>query len=156
MCSKVGGCGAGSPQERWLRADLASNVASCTIAFMHEPRFSSGTIHGNNTEMQAFWQALYDYNADLILSGSEHVYERFAPQTPTGTADAVRGVRQITVGTGGRSHYGFKSQVLATSQVRNADTFGVLDVTLRAGAYDWRFVPEAGKVFTDTGTAACH
>jgi hypothetical protein len=156
MCSKVGGCQAGSTEERWLRADLASSVAGCTLAVMHEPRFSSGNIHGSSTEWQPFWQALYDYNADLILSASEHVYERFAPQTPTGVADPVRGIRQITVGTGGRSHYGFGSQVLPTSQVRNADTFGVLDVTLRNGAYDFRFVPEAGRTFTDSGTANCH
>jgi hypothetical protein len=156
MCSKVGGCDDGDPQEQWLQADLASNVAVCTMAVIHEPRFSSGTIHGNNAEMQAFWQTLYDHNADLVLSASEHVYERFGPQTPTGAADAARGIRQITVGTGGRSHYGFRSQPVANSQVRNNDAFGILDVTLKNGAYDWRFVPEAGKTFTDTGTAACH
>jgi len=156
MCSKVGGCGAGSPQEQWLRADLAANPAVCTLAYWHDVRFSSGNIHGSNTAYQAFWQALYDYNAELILGSHEHVYERFGPQTPGGVADALRGIRQITVGTGGRSHYGFRTSILANSQIRNADTFGVLDLTLRPGVYDWRFVPEAGKTFTDTGSTVCH
>ena len=155
-CGEVGGCGAGSTQERWLRTDLASSVASCTLAYWHDPRFSSGNVHGGNSAYQAFWQALYDFNAEVVLAGHEHVYERFAPQTPAGALDAVRGLRQFTVGTGGRSHYGFRQSVLATSEVRNADTFGVLSLTLRPGAYDWRFVPEAGRTFTDTGSTACH
>ena len=155
-CSEVGGCGAGSAQEQWLRADLAANPGVCTVAYWHDLRFSSGSIHGSNTGYQAFWQALYDFNADLILGSHEHVYERFGPQTPTGAADAARGIRQITVGTGGRSHYTFKTSVLANSQVRNADTFGILDVTLRPGSYEWRFEPEAGKTFSDSGSTPCH
>ena len=90
-----------------------------------------------------------------MLVGHEHVYERFGPQTPTGAADAARGIRQFTVGTGGKSHYTFGTP-LANSQVRNSDTFGVLKLTLNAGSYDWQFVPEAGKTFTDTGSTSCH
>lgn len=155
-CTKVGGCGAGSPQEQWLRADLAADQSACTLAYWHDPRFSSGAVHGSNTAYTAFWQALYDDRAEIVLGGHEHVYERFAKQTPNGSADPVRGLRQFTVGTGGRSHYAFRNQVLATSEVRNGDTFGVLDLALRPGSYDWRFVPEAGRIFTDTGSTACH
>ena len=90
-----------------------------------------------------------------MLVGHEHLYERFGPQTPTGAADAARGIRQFTVGTGGKSHYPFGTPI-ANSQVRNSDTFGVLKLTLNAGSYDWQFVPEAGKTFTDTGSASCH
>jgi hypothetical protein len=155
-CSKLpGGCGAGSPAEQWLRSDLAANQAACTLLVMHAPRFSSGSIHGNQSSMFYFWQAAYDHGAELVLSASEHVYERFAPQTPSGTADAARGVRQITVGTGGRSHYNFGT-IKPNSEVRNNDAFGVLRLTLRSGAYDWQFVPEAGKTFADSGTTSCH
>ncbi|MEA2622083.1 MAG: hypothetical protein QOH61_993, partial [Chloroflexota bacterium] len=148
-------CVAGSAQEQWLRADLAANQAQCTVAYWHHPRFSSGSEHGNDANVAPFWDALYAGNADLILNGHEHVYERFGPQTPSAASDTQRGIRQFTVGTGGRSHTGFTT-IRANSQVRNADTYGVLKLTLRPGGYDWQFVPEAGKTFTDSGSDVCH
>ncbi|MBA2701891.1 MAG: putative Ig domain-containing protein [Chloroflexi bacterium] len=148
-------CAVGSAQEAWLRADLAASDAACTIAVWHHARFSSGSSHGSNAALQPFYQALYDFDADLILTGHEHNYERFAPQTATGLADPVRGIRQFVVGTGGAGHYGF-GPTLANSEVRNSDTFGVLALRLGATGYGWDFVPEAGKTFTDRGSAACH
>jgi hypothetical protein len=154
-CAAVGGCGTGSPQEVWLRSDLAAHPTLCTLTFLHAPRFSSGNIHGSNPDMQPFWQALYDAGAELVVSGDDHIYERFAPQTPTGSADAVRGIREIIAGTGGRSHYGIGT-IKPNSEVRNTDTFGILKLTLHSGGYDWNFVPEAGKTFTDAGSGTCH
>ena len=154
-CAEIGGCGAGSPQERWLRSDLAANGRRCTLAYLHSPRFSSGTLHGSQTVVAALWQALYDHGAEVMLSGHDHIYERFAPQSPSGRLDRTRGIRQFVVGTGGRSHYGI-GRPLAHSEVRNNDTFGVLQVTLNAAGYNWRFVPEAGKTFTDSGSDVCH
>jgi acid phosphatase type 7 len=147
-------CSAGSPQETWLKADLAAHPTSCTLAYWHHPRFSSGA-HGNDTALGAFWTDLYAAGADLVLVGHDHDYERFAPQTPDGMADPVYGIRELVVGTGGKSHYGF-IVVKPNSEVRNADTFGVLELTLHEASYDWRFLPEAGKTFTDAGTGACH
>jgi acid phosphatase type 7 len=155
VCTAVGGCGAGSPEEQWLRADLAASAAQCTVAFLHTPRFSSGSVHGSSTAMQPFWQALYESGAELVVSAHEHIYERFAPQTPTGSADPVRGIRQIIAGTGGRSHYAIGT-IKANSEVRNVDSFGILKLTLRASGYDWQFVPEAGRTFTDSGSGTCH
>jgi hypothetical protein len=155
VCAAVGGCGSGSPEEVWLRGDLAGHPAACTLAFLHAPRFSSGNIHGSNADMQSFWQALYDAGAELVVSGDDHIYERFAPQTPTGAADALRGIREIIAGTGGRSHYGIGT-IKPNSEVRNTDTFGILKLTLRSGGYDWNFVPEAGKTFADSGSGTCH
>jgi hypothetical protein len=152
-CSFVS-CAVGSAQEQWLRADLAAHPNACVLAYWHHPRFSSGT-HGNNVSADPLWQALYDANADLVLNGHDHGYERFAPQTPAGAPDPARGMRQFVVGTGGRNHYSFPSPQ-PNSQVRNADTFGVLRVTLHANGYDWHFVPEAGRTFADTGTGNCH
>ncbi len=45
---------------------------------------------------------------------------------------------------------------LPTSEVRNADTFGVLKMTLHPGGYEWEFIPEGGKTFRDSGTDSCH
>jgi len=46
--------------------------------------------------------------------------------------------------------------VAAGSVLRNGDTFGVLELTLHPTSYDWRFVPEEGKTFTDSGSSSCH
>jgi acid phosphatase type 7 len=152
-CGEIGGCQAGSPQERWLAGDLAAHPAACTLAYWHQPRFSSG-IHHSDAHYADVWHDLYAAHADIVLNGHDHDYERFAPQTPAGAADPD-GIREFVVGTGGKSHYGF-TFVEPNSQVRNASTFGVLALTLYARAYDWRFVPEAGATFTDSGRDSCH
>jgi hypothetical protein len=152
-CSKAG-CSAGSPQEQWLRADLAAHPNTCTLAYMHHPRFSSGQI-GNITYVQPLWQALYDHGADVVLAGHDHDYERFAPQRPDGTRDTAYGLRQFVVGTGGRNMSSLGT-TKANSEVRHDDTFGVLKLTLYAGGYDWQFLPIAGSSFTDSGAGTCH
>jgi Ca2+-binding RTX toxin-like protein len=148
------GCAAGSPQERWLRSDLASRRTSCTLAYFHEPRFNSG-FRGNSPDSQAFWETLYSAGADLVLSGDAHDYERFAPQAPDGTLDTVRGIRQFVVGTGGAFFTGWSTRK-PNSEVRQNRTFGVLAITLRPTSYEWQFLPEAGKTFTDSGSGVCH
>ena len=154
-CKEVGGCGAGSPEEKWLRADLAAHPTGCTLAYFHKPRFSSGLNHGNDPEMAAFWQALYDFNAELIVNGHDHDYERFAPQDPNGKWDPKRGIREFVVGTGGKNHREFGLHK-GNSELRNNNAFGVLKLTLKATGYDWKFIPEAGKAFTDSGSGSCH
>jgi hypothetical protein len=153
-CGAVGGCGRGSPQERWLRSDLAAHDTMCTLAYWHHPRFSSG-LHGDDETYDAFWRALYAARADVVLAGHDHDYERFAPQSPSGKADEARGIREFVVGTGGRSRYPFRLP-RPNSEVRNFGTFGVLALTLHASSYDWRFVPEEGKTFADSGRGDCH
>ncbi|MFD0886221.1 DNRLRE domain-containing protein [Streptosporangium algeriense] len=154
-CSAIGGCGAGSAQEQWLRADLAANTKPCTVAMWHHPRYTSGANHSPNTSVAPIVQALYDNDADLILTGHNHQYERFAPINPANQLDNARGIRHFVVGSGGASHYSFGT-ILPNSEVRNSDTYGVLKLTLHPNGYSWQFVPEAGKTFTDSGTTACH
>ncbi|HET7047345.1 MAG TPA: DNRLRE domain-containing protein [Solirubrobacteraceae bacterium] len=146
---------AGSPQEQWLKADLAAHPNQCTLAYWHEPRFSSGSVHGSNTSFDAFWRDLFSTGAEVVLNGHDHDYERFAPQTPDAQADPARGIREFVVGTGGDSLYSFGAP-LPNSEVRNNSTDGVLELTLHNGSYDWRFAPVAGQSFTDSGTQACH
>ena len=104
--------------------------------------------------MRPLWDALYQYGADLVVVGHEHVYERFAPQRPDGSADPATGIRQFTVGTGGAGVYAFGT-LLPNSESRGTSR-GVIKLTLRDGGYDWKFVPIAGESFTDGGTGACH
>jgi hypothetical protein len=152
-CTSVGGCGPTSPQGSWLLADLAANPRWCTLAYWHIPLFSSGGRAELNT--YEIWKILYDHDVDLILTGHDHIYERFAPQTADGIPDPLRGIRQFVVGTGGSNHTSLTS-IANNSEVRNTNTFGVLKLTLRLTGYDWQFVPEAGKTFNDSGTQECH
>jgi chitodextrinase len=153
-CSTVA-CNAGSPQEQWLRADLAAHPSACTLAFWHHPRFSSGH-DGDNTFTQPFWKALYDADADVVLVGHSHDYERFAPQDANGNRDTTRGIRQFVVGTGGAFFTGI-STAKPNSEVRQNNTYGVLKLTLHPTSYDWQFVPASGPTnFTDSGSEACH
>lgn len=153
-CGAIGGCDAGSPQGTWLAADLAASDARCTLAIWHHPRFSSGD-HGNHDFMRPFWQLLYEAGADLVISGHDHNYERFAPQDPAGKADPERGIRELVVGTGGAGLRPFKT-IRANSEVRDAKTHGVIRLALTPDGYSWTFVPVTGKTFTDSGSALCH
>jgi chitodextrinase len=153
-CGDAGGCGPSSQQGIWLRNDLASHPNFCTLAYWHIPLFSSGGRANNNS--RTFWDALYASDADLVLVAHDHLYERFAVQRPDGTADSTRGLREFVVGTGGANHTAFTSTIFPNSEVRNDTTYGALLLTLHPTSYDWQFVSEAGKTFTDAGTTQCH
>ena len=153
-CGAVGGCGPTSPQGRWLAEDLAASNTTCTLAYWHHPLFSSGEYSPGVGSARPLFQQLYDHQADVVLSGHDHNYERFAPQAVTGASDPGRGIRQFIVGTGGKSNYA-QGTPLATSEVRNSSSYGVLELTLRPTSYDWRFVPAAGDTFTDSGSEGC-
>ena len=154
-CKDVGGCQTGSRQEKWLRADLAAHPAACTLAYWHKPLFSSGGKHGNDLDVKPFWQDLYDASAEIVLGGHDHDYERFAPQNPDGVADPARGIREFVIGTGGKNHRPF-GPPKPNSEARDFSAFGVLKLTLKPGGYDWKYIPEAGKSFTDSGSGICH
>jgi hypothetical protein len=147
-------CKAGSAQETWLKADLAAHTNMCTLAYYHQSRFSSGGS-GNLSAYAPWWTDLYAGGADVVLSAHDHDYERFAPQDPAENSDPTRGIREFIVGTGGRSHSGFHT-IMPNSQVRDSSAYGLLSMTLHPTGYDFRFVPEAGKTFTDSGSGSCH
>jgi hypothetical protein len=153
-CGEIGGCRPGSAQEQWLREDLAAHPALCTVAMWHHPRYSSGE-HGDDISMRPIWQALYEAGADVVLSGHDHDYERFAPQDADSKADPARGIRQFVIGTGGRELYRWEHGD-PDSEVKNNQTFGVFKMTLHDDGYDWEFIPVEGESFTDKGSAKCH
>ena len=155
-------------QLAWLDADLAAHPAPCTLAIWHHPRFSSGVVHGSDARLTSFWQHLYNAGADVVLVGHEHNYERFAPQTPDGTADPARGIREFVVGTGGGGYDTLdvsKVTHLGNSEAGSVD-HGVLKLTLSPGSYHWEFIPvgytlAVGQTppeysHTDSGTGSCH
>jgi hypothetical protein len=147
-------CKRGSAQYDWLKSDLQSSTATCTLAFWHEPLFSSGP-HGPQPLVRPFWRLLYRFGADVVLNGHDHIYERFAKQTPNGAKDTAHGIQEFVVGTGGAQHYWIAHRQ-AHSQVRNTNAFGVLRLSLADGSYAWRFVPALGASFHDSGQMSCH
>jgi hypothetical protein len=152
-CPAVGGCDPDSPQGRWLQADLEEHQRACTLAFWHQPRFSSG-FHGDYEDAAGFWEVLHAADVDVVLTGHDHDYERFAPQDPSGRRDPD-GIRQFVVGTGGKSLRAFE-EIKPTSEARSDTTYGVLRMSLAPTSYEWRFVPLQDGQFTDSGRGECH
>lgn len=158
QCNLNGGCGPGSEQDRWLRADLAAHRAeSCTLAYYHIPPFTGGPARDTVDSIAArpLFATLHEAQADLVVTGHEHSYQRFAPLDPSGAADPKLGLRLIVAGTGGNDLHSFEV-VAPNTEVRDDKTFGVLELTLRARDYAWNFHPVAGGTFTDAGDDACH
>jgi Ca2+-binding RTX toxin-like protein len=154
LCAQIGGCSSPSLEVQWLEGDLTAHPAQCTLAVMHHPRFSSR--HGApRNSVHDMWEILYRHGAELVISGDDHLYERFAPQNVEGDPDPAAGIRQFIVGTGGRSHHSITS-VRPNSEARETQTYGILKLTLQSSSYSWEFVPVAGKTFADAGTTPCH
>jgi hypothetical protein len=152
-CGEVGGCEADSPQGQWLAADLAANPSDCTLAYFHHPRFAS-RYAGIEDDVLDFWQILYDNGVDVLLSGHDHAYERFARMAPDGTAEPTRGIRSFVVGMGGKGHHAALETEI-NRDVRNDTDSGVLELTLNPGSYTWAFRGEAGGSFQDSGSENC-
>ncbi|HEV3364103.1 MAG TPA: DNRLRE domain-containing protein [Acidimicrobiia bacterium] len=149
-----GGCGASSPQVQWLRNDLASTNAECIAAVWHRPLFSSGLrTHGYDRDYAPFWETLQSFGADIVLNGHSHLYERFGRQNSAGNFDP-NGIRQFTVGTGGRGQESFGT-AMPNSEFRYRSDNGVLKLTLRRTSYDWQFIRATGAEVVDSGTTGC-
>ena len=158
QCSGVpGGCGPGSPQAVWLEADLAQHGSSCTITFGHYPRWASGGSangHGDHPELQELWRLMSGAGVDIYLAGHNHNLQRFEPLNVNGAPDPD-GIREFIVGTGGRNIIQVPNGGLKPEVESYVPTFGVLRLSLGAGAYSWSFVTEPGDPQTDSGTAGC-
>jgi acid phosphatase type 7 len=136
-----------APQLRWLRRDLAADSRRCELLYWHRPRWSGGP-HGSDLGMSALWRAAYNHGVDVVLAGHEHSYQRFYRLDSHGRFDGRYGVRQLIVGTGGNILYAAGKR-LPGRTARVSSTHGVLELTLRAGGYEHRFVPAPGSTWTD-------
>jgi hypothetical protein len=141
-------------QFAWLKSELERNKAPCTLAYWHHPVFSSGG-HGDNPRMAEAWKALTAANADLVLTGHDHDYERLAPMDAAGNRDDARGLRSFVVGTGGAGLSPFR---LRREHIQASDNFthGILKLVLKDAGYEWEFLPVLQGGFTDKGSARCH
>ena len=147
---------AGSPQEQWLRQQLATHPNQCVLAYWHYPRWSTVLDRTTLDAVKPLWNALYEYGADVILNGHDHAYQRWMPQTPDGVVDNSYGITQFAVGTGGGEGLYQFGPTQPNLVIRDNATFGVIKFTLRNGGYDWQFLPAGTGTFTDAGSASCH
>lgn len=152
-CAKVGGCAAGSPQYEFLERTLAANEEPCILAYWHHPRFSVGRYEPGMGIVQPFWRLLAQHGADLVLTGHDHSYQRWARLDASGDR-SPDGIRQFVSGEGGASHYPVTSDDRV--QAAQSGTYGVLRLFLKPSGYAWRFIPVAGETYTDAGQASCH
>jgi hypothetical protein len=157
-CWRVGGCELDDPQAEWLRNDLARHGAFCTLAVWHRPPFSSGRYGDpdDTDRVRPLWRVVSEEGVDVVLTGHEHSYERFAPMDADGKRDDAQGVRLFVVGTGGGNLRSFANDPLPTTEAREDDTWGVLKLDLKPSSYAWEFLPVAGSSFSDSGIGSCH
>jgi hypothetical protein len=144
---------ASSAQANWLKNEVATHASVCTAAIWHRPLVSSGP-HGDNTDMRDLFQILYDADVEFVVTGHDHMYERFSPIDPNGRPDSVRGVREFVVGTGGTSLTGPVRMRLG-SEMQGAN-WGIIRFDLSPGSYRWQFISVSGESFADSGIAMCH
>jgi hypothetical protein len=148
----VGGCGATSPQTKWLEQDLAATTQPCIAAFWHQPLYTSAKFKG--TAYRPWWNALYAAHADVVLNGHVHNYQRYPALTPNAVKDAANGITQYTVGTGGEGFTKFVATVTPKPTV-HLQTFGYLRLTLSPTGWSAEFVDFTGAV-ADRSSGTCH
>jgi hypothetical protein len=141
-------------QVNWLRGIMQSNGATCELAYYHHATVSTGE-HGSQARTRPIFDVFDEQGGDVILAGHDHNYERFQTINSSGQF-SPNGVRQIVVGTGGTGLRPFPGSALPTTEVRNANTQGILDLELRPTDYSGRFVPApGGGNFTDSFSGTC-
>ncbi len=152
-CARIGGCQVGSPQYRWLQADLLANRQKCTVAYMHHP-FSSTGANGSTPALLPLMQLLYENKTEVVLAGHDHNYQRFVPMTPALVPDPAAGFRLFVVGTGGRDLTSFSRAAATIVAHRDNEHYGVLRLGLSDFRYDWGFLDTRGLIL-DSGTGVC-
>jgi hypothetical protein len=159
---------------KWLKKDLAENHSACTAAYWHQPSYSAAdSLTPEGTTALAFWQLLYEYNADLVLNGHDHLYARYRPLDPSGNYDPHKGIREFIVGTGGETLDAVVSSTApgsdsgaifnaANIEAATGDYWGVMALTLDSNGYKWNFesaleLPGApAGNYSDKGAGSCH
>jgi hypothetical protein len=88
--------GPGSAQLNWLQNDLASTNKPWKFICLHEPGWSAGGGHENNTSVQNYIQPLcIQYGVQILFAGHNHYYARAV----------VNNIQHITTGGGGAPLY---------------------------------------------------
>jgi 3',5'-cyclic AMP phosphodiesterase CpdA len=142
----------GSPQFDWAQHELRQNRTRCAMAVWHHPFATSGP-NGMNGQVRDMWQLLNENGVEVVISGHDHFYERFAPQTQDYEYDA-NGIRQFVVGTGGAPLYHPVTRGPNTEVV--VEAHGALQMSLNPSGFDWEFIEASGGRAIDRGSEVCH
>lgn len=140
-------------QTTWLRRHLRDNPSTCVLAYWHKPLYTSGPVAAT-PEVRPLFQELWRAGAEVVLNGHQHSYERFDPQDADSNYRA-QGVREFVIGTGGAQLEPPTGPFARNSKVHYVKGWGVLEMTLKADSYSWRFVPVPGSPKADSGSASC-
>jgi 3',5'-cyclic AMP phosphodiesterase CpdA len=132
----------GSPQVRWLRSKLRGR-GTCRLAFWHRPRYSAGDTHGDQDDVQPFWDALTG-RAAIVVNGHEHDMQRFKSRG---------GITELVSGAGGHGLYSVNASRSDLAFSNDAD-FGALRLELSPGLARYRFVSVQGRTL-DGGNVRC-
>jgi hypothetical protein len=179
--TQPGGCTGSwiASELEWLKNDLAANHSACTLAYWHQPVFSptNGIAVPEGPTAVGFWQLLYQYGADLVLNGHDHLYGRYRPLDPAGNYDPKKGIREFVVGTGGETldpivtvdttaadptgNPNFNAENL---EAGTGEFWGVMSLTLNKNGYAWDFESAlkdpaqttGPATYSDTGVGSCH
>jgi hypothetical protein len=142
----------GSAQYDWLAQDLAAHQGSCTIAYMHHPRYSN-VVGVSRDGLAPVWQLLVDQNVTMVLAGHAHTYERWTPLDRNGAA-APGGLTQFVVGTGGREIINPKGTDTRVAAQTLQPAAGALRLDLGPDDATFSYATTDGT-FTDSGTVPC-
>jgi acid phosphatase type 7 len=134
--------GYGSPQVTWLQRDLARYPGTCTIPFIHRPRWSAGP-QWNTVALQPIWSTLRNH-AVVLLSGHAHNYQRHKP---------YQGITQFVIGTGGHEVSG--NDPFDPRLARGVGgVIGALRMRLQLGGFGYDFIDVDGRTL-DRGLIEC-
>lgn len=151
-----------SEQADWLAADLAANTKPCVAVISWERRFytSSEAPHmGRNFDMVRLGGIMQQHGVDMLISGQDPLYARFAQVNNRTGAPDPSGYRQFIVGTGGRrmSDGIEPGPTIREAQVVSNPNWGVLKFTLAEDSYSWEYINTVAGGPTDAGgPVACH
>ena len=145
-----------------MTAEMRTNIQAAKaagkhiIAAYHDPYFTSNTSsHDREFDVKPWIDMFSDEGVRILLSGSQHNYERSCIVNKSDQCNAASStMQQFQVSTGGIGLRSFTSSP-AYIVKRFSDTWGWLKMTLKAdGSYTWQYNPTSGGMQTDSGSRA--
>jgi hypothetical protein len=143
--SQIGQGNPGSDMYEWLRRDLTTTTEPCVAAFWYAPVQTAGPGAADAGQMSHIYTLLAAEGADIVLSGHDENYQRWAP---------VGGITSFVVGTGGAGLAAPTNKDASLAATSSASA-GALELDLHPGSADYQYLNTAGTA-VDSGSLRCH